>query len=295
LARQHLQRCLPVWTSLWFYEKDIDSSVFKARTGLWARWSSGRRPPPWQGAATRWFIRCLPTQTILFYLFTLSWLWFLFKFRSLLCPCCSGCSRSSEEVRTRTGRGTCQWTEEGCYFCSWIWISALFAIPVSACAVWCNLGGLLELRLYRQAATSASHLFTVFLQCYSEYSLKYCFWSVKRFLVCFLFLRKTCCTFSFYCKDQLESRSLSLINWGWFLSPSPARPNLVDIQSCKTLLIQFFLRVFWSGHVRWSVILLVFVKSVLLMLRVDGLVLFTTRVSGGWLTGSLQEHKKCSF
>lgn len=113
------------------------------------------------------------------------------------------------------------------------------------------LGGLLELRLYRQAPTSTPRLFTVFLQCCSEYSLKYCFWSMKHFLVSFLFLRKTCCTFLF-CKNQLESRSLSFINWAegkktrdWFFSLSPAWRKLVDIQSCKTnLLIQFFLRVF---------------------------------------------------
>lgn len=127
------------------------------------------------------------------------------------------------------------------------------------CAIWCNFGGLLELRLYRQAATWTSRLFTVFLQSCSECSLKYCFWSMKHFLVSFLFLRKTCCTFLFFCKKQLESRSLSFINWAegkkswdWFFSLSPARPKLVDIQSCKTnLLIQFFLRVFWSGHIRW--------------------------------------------
>lgn len=71
--------------------------------------------------------------------------------------------------------------------------------------------------------------------------------------------------------------------WDWFFSLSLTRPKLVDIHSCKTNpLICVFLRVFWSGHIRWSVILFVFVKSILLMLHVDDLVLFTTRVSGGW-------------
>lgn len=76
---------------------------------------------------------------------------------------------------------------------------------------------------------------------------------------------------------MLRARELEIDSF----SLGPTRPKLVDIQSCKTNpLICIFLRVFWSGHIRWSVILFVFVKSILLMLHVD-LVLFTTRVSGG--------------
>lgn len=137
----------------------------------------------------------------------------------------------------------------------------------------------------------------------SEYRLKYCLWSMKYFLASFLFLRKFCCSFLFFFKGQLESRNLSFINraegkrtWDWFLSLSPTKPKLVDSQSCKTnLLIQFFLRVFWGGHVSWNVILFVFVKSVLLMLHVDGLLLLTTRVAGGWLTDSLQKMQEMHF
>uniref|UniRef100_A0A8B9CPG3 AT-hook containing transcription factor 1 n=1 Tax=Anser brachyrhynchus TaxID=132585 RepID=A0A8B9CPG3_9AVES len=33
--------------------------------GLWAAWSGGRCPRPWQGVGTRWSLRSLPTQTIL--------------------------------------------------------------------------------------------------------------------------------------------------------------------------------------------------------------------------------------
>ena len=35
--------------------------------GLWATWSSGRCPCPWQGVGTRWYLRALPTQTILWF------------------------------------------------------------------------------------------------------------------------------------------------------------------------------------------------------------------------------------
>ena len=35
--------------------------------GLWATWSSGRCPCPQQGVGTRWSLRFLPTQTILWF------------------------------------------------------------------------------------------------------------------------------------------------------------------------------------------------------------------------------------
>ena len=35
--------------------------------GLWATWSSGRCPCPWQGLGTRWSLKSLPTQPILWF------------------------------------------------------------------------------------------------------------------------------------------------------------------------------------------------------------------------------------
>lgn len=34
---------------------------------LWAAWFCGRCPCLWQGAETRWFLRCFPTQAILWF------------------------------------------------------------------------------------------------------------------------------------------------------------------------------------------------------------------------------------
>jgi len=47
--------------------KDSQYMNFKARLELWATWSSGRCPCSWQGVGTRWSLRSLPTQTILWF------------------------------------------------------------------------------------------------------------------------------------------------------------------------------------------------------------------------------------
>lgn len=49
----------------------VPSALYRPRvqqdTRLWATWFSGKCPCPWQGVETRWPLRSLPTQTILWF------------------------------------------------------------------------------------------------------------------------------------------------------------------------------------------------------------------------------------
>ena len=54
--------------------------------GLWASWSSGRCPCPWQGVGTRWSLRSLLTQTIL-WVYDSMILWFYGAWGQSYAPC----------------------------------------------------------------------------------------------------------------------------------------------------------------------------------------------------------------